>query len=955
MRVRKVSMGAGMFALASTVSAQVATSQAPETPNSTETQALEAVVVTGSRTLNSVKQSPTPLTVAPAEQLQMTPSSISDALNKLPQFSGSTTSVGAGNGAGSGKSNLFTGNFMNLRSFGSIRTLILLDGNRVAPTAINGQVDTNTLPQMLVKNIDIVTGGVSAVYGSDAVMGVVNYVLDKNYTGFKAVAQTGVSDHGDAKSTRFGVAGGSKLGEHGHVIWSAERYNNDGVASLSSRDWAKTVPVFTGAGTAASPYVLTQNARISTAANGGLATTGPFKGQQFVGTGTLAPFNAGTATATSGIAVGGDGAYFASNTMVPPTTTNQLFGRVSYELTDNLSAYVQAGYGKSSTNGLHNLNGAQTAFPIYSGNAFLPANAQAQLTSTGTSSFALGTLLNSLSADAFLDQSTTTRTVTAGLSGEVFDAYTWNLSYSHGEARVNSTTNNNVNYAHLYAGLDAVRDTSGNVVCNVSITNPGLYPGCVPVNILGDGNVSAAAKNYIYGNTSWTALNKMDEVAANISGQPFSTWAGAATVSFNVEHRRQTLTETPDANSLAPLNLTGLRLGSATTTPAPTSTWSYPVEGATNGSGSVSEAGAEILLPLANNLDWAKRLAVNAAYRYTKYSTSGYVPSWKVGLVYQPVEQLRFRGSVSQDIRAPSLADLFAGQSATYTRVVDPHTGQTRSTNVLRSGNPDLVPEEARTYTAGLVFEPSWLPGSFLSVDYYQTRISNAIGVIAGNDPSILAECERTQGSSPVCATIVRPLPFSNTSAANFPTALYNKTLNLATAYTRGVDVEASYHFKLAKLVSALPGDVNVRALYAYQPVLNTQTYASSPVINAAGAAGLSSQRLTAMLDYKLGAFAAGWQMRYYNAVKRTGDPTVFYADSTLRSTTYSDMNLSYDFSLPANVHLQAFMNVGNVFDKEPRISPAANRSSIPGTAVPVVSGDDVVGRYYTVGLRVRY
>ncbi len=952
MRVRKISMGAGVFALASTAWAQASGGQAPGAPKPPESQATETVVVTGSRTITSVEQSPTPLTVASPDQLQLTPSSISDALNKLPQFSGSTTSVGAGNGAGSGKSNLFTGNFMNLRSFGSIRTLILLDGIRVPPTAINGQVDTNTLPQMLVKDVDIATGGVSAVYGSDAVMGVVNYQLDKNYSGFKAVVQGGVSDRGDAKSSRVGVAGGLNLGDHGHAIFSAERYTNDGVSSSSSRSWAQSVPVFTGAGTAASPYVLTENPRISTASNGGLATSGPFKGQQFASNGTLAPFNAGTPTATAGIATGGDGSYFTGNTLVPPVTTDQVFGRVNYDLTDNISVFLQANFGKSSTDGLHNLNGAQTAFPIFSGNAFLPANAQAQLTSSSTQSFALGRVLNDLAADASLDQSTTTQTYTAGLSGELFDKYSWNLTYTYGQARVDSVTNNNINYPRLYAGLDAVHDSSGNVVCNVSITNPTLYPGCVPVDLLGTGNVSSAAKDYIYSNTSWTALNRMSEFAANIGGEPFNTWAGPATVSFNVEHRSQVLTETPDANSLAVQNLAGIRVGSVA---PPSTTWAYPVEPVTHGSGSVTEGGAEILLPLANNLSWAKRLAVNAAYRYTDYSTSGPVPSWKLGLIYQPVNQLRFRASASRDIRAPSLADLFAGTSSTFTRVADPHTGVTSNINVLHSGNPDLVPEIARTYTVGAVLEPSWLPNSFLSVDYYQTRIANAIGAVAGNDPSILAECERTQGTSPVCATIVRPLPFSNTTAANFPTALYNQTLNLATAFTRGIDVEASYRFNLANLVGGLPGQIDLRTLYAYQPVLRTQTYTTSPVINAAGAAGLSAHCVTLVMNYKAGPLATGLQTRYYSAVKRSGDPTVFYADPMLPSTFYTDVNLSYDFTLPAGVQLQTFMNVGNLFDRQPRISPAANRSTIPGTAVPAVSGDDLIGRYYTAGIRVHF
>src|SRR5258706_6344170 len=157
------------------------------------TPADQEIVVTGSRVVRDGRDSPTPLTVETAAQLDLTPSNIPDALNKLPQFAGSTNSAGAGNGAGSGKSNLFTGNFMNLRSFGVIRTLILEDGHRVPSTAINGQVDTNTLPQMLVKRVEVVTGGASAVYGSDAVTGVVNFVIDKDFNGLKADIQDGIS------------------------------------------------------------------------------------------------------------------------------------------------------------------------------------------------------------------------------------------------------------------------------------------------------------------------------------------------------------------------------------------------------------------------------------------------------------------------------------------------------------------------------------------------------------------------------------------------------------------------------------------------------------------------------------------------------------------------------------------------------------------------------------------
>jgi iron complex outermembrane receptor protein len=177
------------------------------------------------------------------------------------------------------------------------------------------------------------------------------------------------------------------------------------------------------------------------------------------------------------------------------------------------------------------------------------------------------------------------------------------------------------------------------------------------------------------------------------------------------------LTETADANSLQPLNLTGIRTGTAPNSTAPTSTWAYTTETNSYGKGSVWEVGTEMLLPLLNDAPMAKRLALNGAFRYTDYSTSGSVNTWKVGLVYQPIDQLHFRLTTSRDIRAPSLADLFASTSTTFTRFVDPHTGQTRTINVDRQGNPNLVPEVARTYTAGVVFEPTWLPQFSLSID----------------------------------------------------------------------------------------------------------------------------------------------------------------------------------------------------------------------------------------------
>jgi outer membrane receptor protein involved in Fe transport len=272
---------------------------------------------------------------------------------------------------------------------------------------------------------------------------------------------------------------------------------------------------------------------------------------------------------------------------------------------------------------------------------------------------------------------------------------------------------------------------------------------------------------------------------------------------------------------------------------------------------------------------------------------------------------------------------------------------------VQRTGNPNLVPEAARTYTAGLVFEPGWLPQFLLSVDYFQTRIDNAIGTVSGNDPAVLAECERSQWTSPVCATIQRPFGYGNNTAGNFPTLLYARNLNIASAYTRGFDIEAAYRVRLQDLIG-VPGNLTLRLLYAYQPVLETQTYSTSPVVDAAGAAGLSSNRVTGVLGYRNGSFAANVQVRYLSGQKRSGNPADYYAGPRLPSITYADFDMARDFDIAKGYLLQIFVNVGNVLDQQPRISPAANRATIPGTGSPVVAGDDPMGRYYTAGFRLR-
>jgi iron complex outermembrane receptor protein len=950
--------GVSLLAITSAAFAQEQPNAAPSAPaaqgggppQAQAPAALDVITITGSRIVRNGYNAPTPVTVAPVAQLEATtPSNIADGLNKLPEFAGSTTQASNANNGTS-----VSGNFLNLRSFGVIRTLVLLDGQRVPATDYNGQVDVNTLPQMLVQRVDVVTGGASAVYGSDAVTGVVNFVLDTKFNGLKAVAQTGVSTYGDAPSNRIGVAGGGSLGDKAHFIWSAERYSQAGL-SENDRTFGAADPVYTGAGTAASPYQLIYNDRTNNQTYGGLVTSGPFAGQQFASNGQLAPFVHGGQTASPFIAeIGGDGAYYHGMTLYTPLETDKGFARFDYEFTDNFSGYVQAGLSRS----LITDKGGAWPFgdlTMYSGNPFLPTSAQNQLTASNMPSFTMNELPQNLILQSTTTEATTAIDVTAGLKGKLGSNFVWSAYYTYGEGRMRNDTTDNINFPRFYAALDAVTGPGGAPVCNVTLTNPGLYPGCQPLNFFGQGNASRAALKYIYGETTWQAVNKSHDVAASISGALFNDWAGPVSVASNVEYRYQSLTETTNANPNIPANFTGIRLGSPDDGSLP---WAYATTAPQHGSDSVWEISGETVVPLARDMTLIKSLEVNGAVRYTHYSSSGGATTWKIGLNYNPVADVRFRVTESRDIRAPTLYDLYSGASVASDAISDSHTGVSNVTASETIGNPHLVPEVAQTTTVGVVYSPSWFHGFRISVDYYNITINNAIEQLSsayGSLQGIVDACNASGGTASVCADVIRPFPYSNTSGGNFPTEVINATANIAQNYTHGLDVEASYALNLADVLPSAQGTVNWRLLYNYQPVNASRAAPGAPVINAAGYSGLPSSRVTLTTSYQNGPLEADWLLRYSGSEKQgLGVPGQYFAGGPLPGIFYSDVNLAYRFKA-AGHNLQAFITINNLFNQQPRVAPLTEVLFIPGVVPPGAAGDDVLGRYFTGGFRFSF
>lgn len=917
-----------------------------------DTDASESVVVTGSRIpRDDGSVTPPVIPVLASQILKTTPSSLPDALNKLPIFAPAQTSNSSAAGA-NGKGTRPPGNFMDLRGLGPIRTLILEDGHRMPATWFDGTFDINTLPQMLVSRVDIVAGGASAVYGSDAMSGVVNFVLDHHLNGIKAVLQGGLSGYGDAPSYRAGLAAGQDLwGGRGHIEFSAELFDRDKARNQQSRPYGDRSVQIVGSGTTADPYVLVNNGRISNTAFGGLVTDGPFAGQQFLPGGQLAPFNPGIATSTTYIARGGDGGWLRDEDLGPSLLTDQAFTRFDYDLSSQTHAYIQASYAQSRSN-LRNQNLVQTsgsnAITIYSGNAFLAPDYQAALTASGTPSFNLNRYDEDFGSRLTFTTQTGALAATAGISGKWRRTIAWDVYVTHGEGRTIQTSYNNINNQRFYAAADAVRDpANGQIVCRTSLTAPGLYPGCVPIDLFGDGTPSQAAENYISGTTWWVARNVMNDVAANMSADLFEGWAGPIKAAVGGEYRRQSLNETTSVldNNFDPTSLRAVL--------APgTLKWTKDIAAPASGANAVYEGNVEVEVPLLKDLPLVQRLSTNGAYRYTHYTTSGDANSWKLGLEWMVADGLSFRATKSRDIRAPTLFDLYQGVQLTLVGHQDLLTNSGGSVNVQTQGNPRLIPEIAHNTAVGAAYQPTWAPHLELSLDYYRLSINNAIGTINGASADVETMCNASGGSSPFCQYIVRPYPIGNTSLGNYPILLKTQKLNIASLWMEGMDAELRYTADLVEVDPDWDGTLSWRLFWSHQPMTKSQSVPGAVITNQAGTAQSPIDRITVMAGYGLGRFNIDLLERYQSGFHQSGTPTLIYAIGDVPAYLQTDIDMSWDFQM-AGAPWTWFISVENLFGAKGGLYQTTGFTGNPGMNYPVGPGADIFGRYYTMGLRL--
>lgn len=837
--------GIGFAALATATSASAQATAASEDER--------AIVVTGTRVQRDGYQAPTPLTVLNTEEINngSPTNNIADFINQLPSLAGSTRPSNSRLNLSSGQAGI---NALNLRNFGETRTLILLNNRRSVPSTITGVVDVNTIPQMLVDRVEIVTGGASASYGSDAVAGVVNFILNNNFNGLRIEGDSGVTSRGDGFNYSFSAAWGVSFADgRGRFMVSGEISHRDGIFDVADREWNQRGYVRiqdpTWVFSSTNPQFITTRLQVGAANStpGGLITNSAgtvansLRGIYFGAGGQRLQYQYGaltfpspTGTAAPTLTQGGDWRVNDSGRRIgldPEDDRQGIFGRLSFEVADGFTLFAEASYNRGevffnagpnlSTGQVLNTTGCSTATPANAPitcNAFA-YNALGPAALAGVTSVTFATTAADLPFRAINNRREVQRYVIGG-EGE-FQLFgnraRWDVYGQYGRAEMREQLlnimatgptgggllGNATNVAFAQAGNPrgyAVGSIQCTINLDASTTNDD--PACVPLNRLGIGVASAAAIDYVLGDPYRDQTIQQRVFGANLSFTPFATWAGDVSMAVGFEYRKE------EIDGFVPAEFQPIITGSTTA-----NRWSVGNYLPSRGSYTVKEAYLETVVPLGFGLE------VNGAVRATDYSTSGYVTTWRLGATWQPIEDIRLRATRSRDIRAPNLNELYAAGTANTDSVSNPFynpvTGVAAPLNGvqyntasigysgLATGNINLGPEKADSWNIGGVISPRFIPGFSASVDYFRIDLAGAIDSLSAQ--TIVNFC--FQGRTDVCTAITQ-------DPANATRILIRtQPFNFQRRLVRGIDFEASYRTPLNRFFSGAEGTMTLRGI----------------------------------------------------------------------------------------------------------------------------------------------
>jgi outer membrane receptor protein involved in Fe transport len=988
--------------------------QAPAAPGEGE---LEEIQVTGSRVRNQTTiNTPTPVTaVTQAELTNLNPAStMAEQLDQLPQFFNTQTAQRGGT--------TFTtasGSFLNLRGMGTQRTLVLLDGSRVIPADAGGATNIDNFPTALMQRVDVITGGASAAYGADALAGVVNFVLDREFEGLKTRVSTGITEYGDGDNYNFSVAGGrSFLDGRLHAVGSVEaRYIDQIVADRDRLDnWNDMGLVQNPAWISATatpnvprritvPYVFDNRG----SPNGTITTPGfAFTNYTFTEDGQgVRPYQFGqysnsfTNSQSGGPEYNNNVQAFAAGPDGSEVQQRSFFGALKYDVSDSLSVRAQAIAGRTESNvrGVRSqmtIAGPQYAYIIDRDNAYLPQVVRDEMIRTNRQTITVekrGQIrvpgrLNSYDDRTNRDISAM-QSLTVGFDWDLDDTWRLTGNYQVGESEVRSGTWNMPRIDKFYLSVDAVRDASGNIVCNVTQVNPTeaqlaafmegkrlpspLSPlgvtanspigplnaaACRPQNIFGSGNVSQDAIDYF--NDTKNTIRNMDQDFAELllTGDIYEGWgAGAIGAAFGLTYRSEEVVQFthPQFGERGLLNAPALGIrGIPPGFAGPGNRTLHPFTGPPVGTGTntVREAYAELNVPVWA-FDSGQSITTNLGFRKSDYATSGIVDSWKIGLDVTLFEDLRWRFTKSRDVREPNLSErYFTGAGGGS--INDPAFGGAinNSLTILPSPNPGLQNELGDTITTGFVYQPSfaeWIDGVQLAVDWFEIDLGASIGLYGGQ--AIVNDCYNTQNA--FACSLVRRDPVTNQVQQ-----ILNVQTNSGGAQTRGVDVELQYAME-PDFFSAQSESFTMRAMAGYLAERSTTTAAG---VYTNFVERISTPEFTALatFNYNIGDYGVMLQSTYYDSTLSNGNNEFLTGansnwvegrdvdDNTVASQTIFNMGLTYGREMTSGGEWQAALNINNLFDREPPIIAGAGGQALSNS-------HDQFGRRYQLSLNMNF
>jgi outer membrane receptor protein involved in Fe transport len=997
------------------ISAIAAACITPAYAQSSPDEQLEEIQITGSRIRNTTSMTTaTPVTaVTQAELVNLNPAStMAEQLDQLPQFFNTQTAQ-----RGTGTFTTASGSFLNLRGMGTQRTLVLLDGSRVIPADAGGATNIDNFPTALMQRVDVITGGASAAYGADALAGVVNFVLDREFEGLKAKVSTGVTERMDGENYNFSIAGGKAfMNDRLHVIGSVETRYIDQIEADPDRldnfeNWGLVEnPAWVSA--TATPNVVRRitvpHVFDNRGSPNGLITTPGFSLQNYTFTEdgkSVRPYSYGEYSNSFTNSQSGGAEYrndVDSRDLGPAgaeVVQRSFFSAVKYDVSDSFSVRAQAMAGRteSTTSGIRgsmSIAGGSYDYTIYVDNPYLPEEVRNEMISAGLDSISVakrGQIPVDYGRNAYDDRSNRNLSqmgsVTLGFDWDI-DA-NWHLTgnYQTGKSKVQTGFINVPRIDKYYLSVDAVTNSNGDIVCNISNVNPTadelaafmegkklpspltplgvtadspigpLNPlDCRTQNIFGSGNVSEDAIAF-FTDEEKKSIREMDQDFAEIllSGEIYEGWgAGAVSMAVGLTYRNEeveqwTLPSYGERGVLnvADLGIRGIPVGFAGPGNRTLHAFTGPSVGV--GTNKVKEAYAELNVPV---WEWAsgQRISTNLGFRKSDYATSGSVDSWKIGVDAQLFEDLRWRITKSRDVREPNLGErYFTGAGGG--RINDPMFGgqANNSLTVLPSPNPGLQTEQGDTITTGFVYQPSfaeWVDGLQLAVDWFEIDLDKSIGLYGAQ--SIVDDCFASPGS--FACSLVKRDPVTNTVQQ-----ILNVETNSGGAQTRGVDVEVQYNME-PNFFADQQESFTMRTMVGYLDERST-TSAGGIYIDFVNRISTPEYTALATFNYNVGDVGVMFQTTYYDSTVSNGNNEglatnwvegVDVDDNTVASQTVINLGLNYGREMDNGGNWQVAFNINNLFDRDPPIIAATNGQAISNS-------HDKFGRRYQLSLNMNF